>query len=163
MRGDRSELRRTVAELRELCTRYGFGYYREWGLVLDGWCCGGQQGVDLARQGIENLIADGALARQPYWLALLADLLDQVGDSDTARATLDAAAADARARDDLWWLPEILRMRARHDGRSDAVSRLHEAAGLAEAQGSVALLRRCALDLAALGVRPDAVNSRSTP
>jgi tetratricopeptide (TPR) repeat protein len=163
MRGDRSELRRTVAELRELCTRYGFGYYREWGLVLDGWCCGGQQGVDLARQGIENLIADGALARQPYWLALLADLLDQVGDSDTARATLDAAAADARARDDVWWLPEVLRMRAGHDGRSDAVSRLHEAAGLAEAQGSVALLRRCALDLAALGVRPDAVNSRSTP
>jgi tetratricopeptide (TPR) repeat protein len=163
MRGDRPELRRTVAELRELCTRYGFGYYREWGLVLDGWCRGGQQGVDLARQGIENLIADGALARQPYWLALLADLLDQVGDSDTARATLDAAAADARARDDVWWLPEVLRMRAGHDRRGEAVSRLREAAGLAEAQGSVALLRRCARDLAALGVRPDAANIRSTP
>ena len=80
-----------------------------------------------------------------------------------ARATLDAAAADARARDDMWWLPEVLRMRAGYDGRGDAVSRLREAAGLAEAQGSVALLRRCARDLAALGVRPDAVNIRSTP
>ena len=44
MRGDRSGLQRMVAELRELCDRYGFGYYREWGLVLDGWSRGGDSG-----------------------------------------------------------------------------------------------------------------------
>ncbi len=112
MRGDRAGLQRMVAELRELCDRYGFGYYREWGLVLDGWSRGGTQGVDLARRGVANLVADGALARRPYWLSLLADLLDQTGDRDGARRTLDDAAADARARDDVWWLPEVLRMRA---------------------------------------------------
>src|SRR5947208_1880405 len=37
MRHDTSELRDTVGELRDLCDRYGFAYYREWGLVLDGW------------------------------------------------------------------------------------------------------------------------------
>ena len=120
--------------------------------MLDGWCCGGAHGVDLARRGIGNLVADGAFARRPYWSALLADLLVQIGDRDGARGTLDAAAADARDRDDVWWLPEVLRMRAAHDGRDVAVARLREAAGLAAAQGSVALLRRCERDLTALGV-----------
>jgi hypothetical protein len=152
MRGDGVELRRTVTELRGLCARYGFAYYREWGLVLDGWCRGGAPGVALAREGIDNLVADGALARMPYWLALLADLLDRVGDRDGARAVLDTAAADARRRDDVWWLPEVLRMRAAYDDGDGAVSRLREAARLAADHGSVPLLRRCERDLAARGV-----------
>jgi hypothetical protein len=147
MRDDRAELRRTVAELRELCARYGFGYYREWGTVLDGWCRGGPAGVELAREGIEKLVADGALARMPYWLALLADLLDRTGDRDGARTVLDTAAADARRRDDVWWLPEVLRMRAAYDDGDDAVARLREAARLAADHGSVPLLRRCERDL----------------
>ena len=141
------ELRRTVAELRELCARYGFGYYREWGTVLDGWCRGGPAGVELAREGIEKLVADGALARMPYWLALLADLLDRTGDHDGARTVLDTATADARKRDDVWWLPEVLRMRAAYDDGDDAVARLREAARLAADHGSVPLLRRCEHDL----------------
>jgi tetratricopeptide (TPR) repeat protein len=151
MRGDRAQLRRAAAELGELCARYGFGYYREWALVLDGWCRGGRQGVDLARQGIGNLVAEGALTRRPYWSALLAELLVQVGDRDGARDTLDSAAADARDRDDVWWLPEVLRLRAMHDGRDAAVDRLREAARLAADHNSVALLRRCERDLAAFG------------
>jgi hypothetical protein len=152
MHGDRAELRRTVAELHELCARYGFGYYREWGLVLDGWVRGGAAGVALAREGIDKLVADGALARRPYWLALLADLLDRAGDRDEARMVLDTAADDARRRDDVWWLPEVLRMRAAYDDRDGAVSRLRAAARLAAAHGSVPLLRRCEDDLTALGV-----------
>jgi DNA-binding SARP family transcriptional activator len=149
--GDRAELRRTVIELHALCARYGFGYYREWALVLDGWCRGGAAGVELARRGVGNLAADGAFARHPYWLALLADVLDGAGARDEARSTLDAAAADARERDDVWWLPEVLRMRAAYEGGA-AVSRLREAAALAADHGSVPLLRRCEHDLAALGV-----------
>lgn len=147
LRGDRSELRRTVVELGALCARYDFGYYREWGLVLDGWCRGGREGVDLARRGVANLVADGALLRRPYWLALLADLLDGVGERDAARATLDDAAADARARDEVWWLPEVLRLRAAYDTPDAAVTRLREAADLATAHGSAALLRRIQRDL----------------
>jgi hypothetical protein len=153
--GDLVELRRTVAELRELCDRYDFGYYREWALVLDGWCRGGAAGVDLARRGIANLEAEGALVRRPYWQALLADLLDGLGDRDGARIVLDAAAADARDRADLWWLPEVLRMRAAYDDPQDAVARLRAAAALATEQGSAVLLRRCERDLLAFGaVRP---------
>jgi DNA-binding SARP family transcriptional activator len=150
--GDRPALRRAVVELRELCARYGFGYYREWGIVLDGWERGGIDGVELARQGIDRLVVDGALARMPYWLSLLADLLDRLGDREGARAVLDTAVADARTRDDVWWLPEVLRMRAAHDEGDDAVARLREAAALAAEQGSVALLRRCERDLVARDV-----------
>ncbi|WP_207933995.1 AAA family ATPase [Actinomadura sp. KC06] len=151
MRGDLSELRDTVADLRELCDRYDFAYYREWGLVLDGWYRGGQAGVDLARQGIGNLRAEGSFARMPYWLSLLADLLARDGRPDAARATLDAALAAAQSHDDLWWLPEVMRMRAAYDDHEQSVSRLRSAARTASEHGSVALLNRCNRDLRDLG------------
>ena len=154
MRHDLPGLRGTVGELRELCDRYGFAYYREWGLILDGWSRTDGPRIDLAQQGISNLRAEGSFARMPYWLSLLADLLASLGQLNAARATLDAALAAARAHDDLWWLPEVMRMRATHDEEEAAVARLHAAARLASAHGSVALLRRCERDLAARGVRP---------
>ena len=42
MRHAMPELRDTVGELRELCDRYDFAYYREWGLILDGWSRAGR-------------------------------------------------------------------------------------------------------------------------
>jgi hypothetical protein len=151
LRGDRAALPDTVAELRELCERYGFAYYREWGLVLDGWSRGGAQGVELARRGVDQLRSTGAFARMPYWLSLLADLAERDGRPGDARATLDAAVVDARARRDLWWLPEVLRRRAAFDPPGPARERLRSAAALARAHGSLALLRRCHADLRALG------------
>ena len=62
MRQDTSELKDTVSELRELCERYGFAYYRDWGLVLDGWSRMDEPGIGLARAGISNL---GRPARSP--------------------------------------------------------------------------------------------------
>jgi DNA-binding SARP family transcriptional activator/tetratricopeptide (TPR) repeat protein len=152
MRGDAAELGGRVAELSELCDRYGFAYYREWGLVLGGWAEHDQAGIDLARRGINNLKAETSLARMPYWLSLLADLLGRLGHPQDARATLDAAVVAAQAHDDVWWLPEVLRMRAAYDDDGAAVARLRSAARIARYQGSVALLRRCARDLAERGV-----------
>ncbi len=81
-----------------------------------------------------------------------ADLWERDARSDAARAALSAG----HAYDDLWWLPEVMRMRAAHDDAAAAFSRLRTAAQMASAQGSVALLRRCERDLTALppaGVR----------
>ena len=155
VRQDSSELKDTVSELRELCERYGFAYYRDWGLVLDGWSRMDEPGIGLARQGISNLRAAGSFARMPYWLSLLADLLARNNRPAAARATLDAALAAGQAREDLWWLPEVMRMRAAYDGEA-ADSRLYSAAQMAMAHGSAALLRRCERDLAERGVRPSA-------
>jgi len=157
MRHDMSELRDTVGELRELCGRYGFAYYREWGLILEGWSRPDGSGIDLARRGIANLETAGSFARSPYWLSLLADLLARNDRTDAAQAALDAALIGGRERDDLWWLPEVTRLRAAYDdGEEGAISRLRCAAELASAHGSAGLLRRCEHDLASRGRRENA-------
>ncbi|OXM62481.1 ATP-binding protein [Amycolatopsis vastitatis] len=145
LRRDRPTLSAAVAELRALCDRYGFAYYREWALVLGGWARGGAAGLAATQEGVAHLKAEGAFARMPYWLTLVAEL----SAPEAARATLDAALAAGEARDDRWWLPEVLRLRAAHD--ADPGPRLRAAAELARAQGSVALLRRCEADLAGSG------------
>jgi hypothetical protein len=150
MRRDHPGLR----ELRELCDRYDFAYYREWGLILDGWSRGDEPSTGLAEQGISNLKAERAFTRMLYWLSLLADLQARNNRPDAARATLDAAVAAAQARHDVWWLPEVMRMRAAHDQEQAAISRLRSAAQMASAHGSVALVRRCERDLAERGIRP---------
>jgi DNA-binding SARP family transcriptional activator len=153
MRHDMRELRKYVGELRELCDRYGFGYYREWALVLDGWSRPDGSGIDQAWQGIGNLRSQGSLARMPYWLSLLADLSARAHRPDQARAALDGAIATAHAHDDVWWLPEVMRMRAAYDDEQAAAARLRSAAQLASAHGSAELVRRCEQDLAERGVR----------
>src|ERR1017187_4659774 len=153
VRQDIAELKDTVSELRELCERYGFAYYRDWGLVLDGWSRMDEPGIGLARLGISNLRSAGSFARMPYWLSLLGDLLARSNRPAAARATLDAALVAGQARDDLWWLPEVMRIRTAHDDGEAAGSRLCSAAQMAAAHGSVALLRRCERDLAERGVR----------
>jgi hypothetical protein len=82
----------------------------------------------------------------PYWLSLLAERTDP----DRAHGILDGAAAAAHSHDDRWWLPEVLRQRARFRHGPDAVAALHEALALAEEQGSTTLAERCRLDLDSL-------------
>ncbi|TQF68416.1 AAA family ATPase [Rhodococcus spelaei] len=159
LRDDLPSLRVTVDELRDLCDRYDFAYYREWALILDGWSRPGASGLDLMREGIDNLKAEGAFARMPYWLSLLADVWGRAGRGDAGRAVLDAALVAAQSRSDRWWLPEVMRLRAATDGPAAAVDRLRSATRLADAQGSVALLRRCEHDLAARTPRPNAART----
>jgi DNA-binding SARP family transcriptional activator/tetratricopeptide (TPR) repeat protein len=152
--GQLPELAETVTELRELCERHDFAYYREWGLILGGWLAGDDPGIGRVQDGIRNLRSAGAFARMPYWLSLLGDLIGRQGRSDSARATLDAAVVTGRAHDDLWWLPEVLRRRAVYDhDEQSALARLRAANAMAAAHGSVALLRRCEADIEARGVR----------
>ena len=142
-----------VDELRQLCDRYTFAYYREWALILDGWSRNDASGADLVRRGIANLESGGACARMPYWLSLLADLSARDSRPGAARATLDAALAAGRVHHDVWWLPEVMRMRAAYDDGQAAIARLLSAAQMASEHGSVVLLRRCERDLGTRNVR----------
>jgi len=153
MRNDLPRLRQAAAELRDLCDRYDFAYYREWGVVLDGWSRPDGDGIDLARRGIDTLRSQNSFARMPYWLSLLADLLARNGQAAAARASLDAALTAGQAHGDLWWLPEVMRMRAAYDDEAAALTQLSAAARMAAEHGSVPLLRRCEDDLGRRGVR----------
>jgi predicted ATPase len=147
MRHDVPAMTACLRELGELCDRYELGYYPSWVLILGGWARAGEAGIQQARRGISSLRAAGSFTRMPYWLSLLADLQARAGHADAAQATLDAAVTAARAHDDLWWLPEVMRMRAAFQDGAAAVDALRAAADLAAAHGSIALLRRCEQDL----------------
>ncbi len=151
---DRTSLLRAVRELSDLCRRYEFAYYGEWGLILGGWATGGQRGVDDIRRGINRLRALGAYTRMPYWLSLLAEVLMAEGRRDEASAVLDAALVAAEQGDDRWWQPEVLRLRAGLDPGPRALDMLRHAIDLAGSQSSRILASRCRADLAVRSVRP---------
>jgi len=146
--GNLPSLEPVLVELTELCARYEFAYYSQWAMVLTGWAQGGADGLRQARRGIESLTHEGALARMPYWLSLVADLHRRQGDTAAEIAALDAAASIATEHDDRWWLPEVLRARAVLDPRPGPNMRLERAAILAQAQSSAALLERCRVEMA---------------
>ena len=52
-----------VDELRELCERYDFAYYREWALILDGWSRAGRVGLEPRAAGGRQ--PEGGRARSP--------------------------------------------------------------------------------------------------
>jgi DNA-binding SARP family transcriptional activator len=149
LRGDRDRTTEFAGRVREICSRYDFAYYGNWGLILGGWSAGGAAGADQIRQGLGHLRDQGALARQPYYLALLAETLLAAGKCDEAGAVLESAQASA-AVSDRWWLPELYRLDARRHRGAAAADLLRRAAGIAGQQGAVALARRAADDLAAM-------------
>jgi hypothetical protein len=150
--GDRKRVLSCAEELLRICSACHFVYYSEWGLILQGWCVGGEAGVRLVHRGLRQLRASGSFARMPYWLMLLADVLPDAADA--SRAVLDAALVAAETNDDHWVLPDLMRRRSHFDADAGtAVGRLHAATRLAGAQGSVMQQLHCERDLAARGVR----------
>jgi DNA-binding SARP family transcriptional activator/tetratricopeptide (TPR) repeat protein len=148
LRGDVQRTLECARRVQEICARYDFAYYGNWGVILAGWCTGGSDGADQIREGLRALRDQGALARQPYYLALLAETLISTGQGDAAGAVLEAARAAAAVHDDRWWLPELWRLDARRHPGPAGDELLGRAIALAQEQGSQALLRRASQDLA---------------
>ncbi len=143
LRNDPAALAPAAAELQDICRRYNFAYYGQWGAIMSGWIAGGQTGAEAIRAGIRTLRSQGALARMPYWLSLLAETRMACGQLEKAGTALDAAMAAAAQHDDRWWLPEVLRLRSLLADGEHAVELLAQARTLAQAQHSFALVARC--------------------
>ncbi len=148
LRGDVERTAELARRAQEICARYDFAYYGNWGVILDGWCQGGTDGAGQIRAGLARLRDQGALARQPYYLGLLADTLLRSGQSDAAGVVLDTARAAAAMHQDRWWLPELYRLDAQRQPEAAGTGLLDQAIDLAGQQGSRALAVRAACDLA---------------
>ncbi len=148
LRGDVPQTEACASRVTEICARYEFAYYDNWGVILGGWCRGGQAGADQIRRGLTRLRDQGSMARQPYYLSLLAETLISAGQDDAAGAVLESARSAAAVHDDRWWLPELYRLDARRSRGPAGERLLRRAAELAQEQGAVALLRRATDDLA---------------
>ena len=144
--GDRDAVRDLGEQTMALCTRYGFAYYGEWGEILTGWSLGGDEGIAAIEDGIRKLDAQGAKTRRPYYLWLLASTLERSGHNDQARRVLDEATGLARTNHDVWWLPELLRSRARLSTGTATQRLLDQAADVAASHGSTQLGQRARAD-----------------
>ncbi|QBI19303.1 SARP family transcriptional regulator [Egibacter rhizosphaerae] len=146
--GDLEGCGAVAAAVRELCDRYGFAYYGEWGRILAGRARGGPAGEAEIREGIDRLRAQHAGTRMPFWWSLLAEVLAETGRRQEASRVLGMARETAAAHGDRFWIAELWRL----DGilHSDPVGRelLKQALEVAAGQRALALELRAAIDLA---------------
>ncbi len=134
----------------ELCSQYGFAYYREWPLILAAWANRGVGSDSTARieRALDEMRSIRALARRPYYLSLLADAQEAAGDPGQARAVLEAALADAATSGEQWWVPELHRRIGTLDDGPSGEDAIRRAVALATAQGAWSLALRAAISLA---------------
>ena len=151
LRGDVPRTQEFASRAQEIGARYDFAYYPNWGPILTGWCTGGAAGAEQIQAGLARLRDQGALARQPYYLGLLADTLLRAGRTEAAGVVLDTARTAAAVHQERWWLPELYRLEARRHPGPAGIDLLRRAIALAGEQGSQALASRAAGDLAGRG------------
>ncbi|WP_188904516.1 ATP-binding protein [Deinococcus aerophilus] len=133
------------------CRHYNIAYYHEWGVIVGGWVMArrGDPHAGLVRiqRGLEALRRQDAALRLPYYLALLAETQLQLGQPEAARATLDSAQAMASQNGDVWYLPELYRLRGLTDPQG-AQAWFHRARSIAQKHGSLSLELRAVTSLA---------------
>lgn len=134
----------------ELCSRYGFAYYREWPVILAAWAAreDGSDSPTRIERALDALRSIRGLARRPYYLSLLADAHQAAGQLQHARATLDGALADAATSGEQWWVPELHRRLGTLDDGPGGEAADRRAVDLAVAQGAWSLALRAAIGLA---------------
>ncbi|MFV8834150.1 FAD-binding protein [Aquisalimonas sp. APHAB1-3] len=148
LRGDSERAGALSVSVRDLCDRYGFAYYGEWGRLIEGRLIGGAAAEALMRAGLDKLRQRSAETRVPFWHALLAEVLWSDGRGGEAQRVLAEACTSAEARGDRWWLAELWRLRAAMQPGAKGEAMLQHALMIATEQKAVALELRAATDLA---------------
>jgi class 3 adenylate cyclase/predicted ATPase len=126
---------------------------RGWALMAEGRV---DDGSTEMRRALAALQAVGAHKRLPYYLALLASALGQLGHLDEGLRLLSDARERARTTGEHWWDAEILRSRGdllRQDGLADpsqVEECYREAIAIAKAQAAKSLELRAVTSLARL-------------
>ncbi len=127
---------------------HDFPFWVGWAKVLVSWGAGRRGDPDAPaamRVGIERWQAQGSRLGISYFHALVADTELHLGDLDAARATLDRSIQLAEEMGEYFWMPEMLRLCAvieRRSQRTGADELLDRAAALAASQHAVALIER---------------------
>jgi predicted ATPase/DNA-binding winged helix-turn-helix (wHTH) protein len=161
MLGDIAAAEHSVAILMDLVTRHGMTFWRGWGACLHGQVLikkgHFEDGLALLRSGVDMRIRAGWIMRVPEFLCSMAEAYLGLGKPGDAVATLDDALARSEDGEQMWYVAEILRLRALaalqrgdNDARSAALTDLRAAFDLSERQGAAFLRSRCASQLAQL-------------
>jgi DNA-binding SARP family transcriptional activator len=147
--GDEEGMAELASGALELCERYRFAYYGEWGAILLAWHerASDPDAADRISAALAKLRAAGAEARRPYYLGLLAQAHQAAGRPDRARSVLGAALSTAHASQDAFWVPEIHRLIALLAPEPARSAGLRAAIEAGIRQGSQSLAVRATIDL----------------
>ena len=115
-----------------LCAEQGFDFYQAMGSCLRGWALFAQgqatEGIAQLRQGVAAWKATGAVVLMTYYLALLAEMLGQTGQTETGLAMLAEALTTVERSGERFWEAEIYRLKGelllKGEGEGPALSAL---------------------------------------
>lgn len=143
-----------------LTTAQGFPYYHGLALFLRGWVTAmegqGEAGVAQMHQGVQEVRRTGAALGQPFFLTLLAEIHDTLGQIDTARHLLADVDGIVAANGQRGWAAETARLQGLlclHQAEPDvhqAEVNLQQALRIARQQQAKSWELRAALSLSRL-------------
>jgi predicted ATPase len=145
-------------ELLELSTKREFRQWIAAGLCMRGWALAelGEpaEGIADARKGLAMFAAGGAWLNVPHFMSMLAEALGRAGEWDEARSVAEEALAVAARHEDLYWEPDLHRLRGAAfracAAPADAERCFQQAIDSAKRLGAPILELRATVDLARL-------------
>jgi predicted ATPase len=145
-----------ATEAAEVCREYGFRYYLTWTSILRGWAQARrgsvEEGLKEMREGLAALRASEAKLREPYYLGLIADTYLRLKQLEEGFAFLAEAIEIATNSEELWFQPELNRIRGELQleigNLEEAEASLQTALRSAQQIGANALVPRIAIPLA---------------
>jgi predicted ATPase len=158
MCGDVDRAQDLNGALLEMCQQHDLARWWAYWKVVDGWALGRRdepaKAVAQMRDGLTGLSAAGAMLGAPFFAALLAELLADLGDTAAAHETT-AAALDATSRTGHhWYDAELIRLqgelRLRTDGGAGAETAFENAIAVARQQQARSFELRAVTSLARL-------------
>jgi predicted ATPase len=98
-----------------LCTEQEFAYYLAWGTIIQGWTLPVQgrttEGIAQMQQGLTALQTMGAVLRRPYYLALMAGVYGDSGQTGEGLRVLAEAFAEVQKTGERFWEAELCRLK----------------------------------------------------
>jgi predicted ATPase len=148
--GDHDLLEQEADRLLRMGVENGFPFWRAQAQIYRGWLRvvrgDVEEGLGVLREGLSAYESTGAAVWLPLYRTFEAEAELRIGQPDAAIRILDRVILEARERRELWFMPELMRRRARILP-DQAVRELSEAVKLSELQGSKMWQLRARLDL----------------
>lgn len=152
--GNRDRVLRSADQVVEASARYGFPFWSGIGTVLKGWATSDtdpEEGLATMTKALGGLRGAGVQIWTSYPAALMADLMIGAGHVAESISLVDSVTKMAADNDEGYFLPELLRIRAKclvAAGRAaEADSVRWEALEMARRQGARPIVLRILLDL----------------
>jgi predicted ATPase len=143
-----------------LATAQGFPHWRARGVVLRGWALVQQgqvkEGIEQINQGLRAIRPTGAEINWSYFLALLAEAYETIGEPEAGLTALAEALTLVDTTGERWYEPELYRLKGElllqqnSDNQADAENCFQQAIAIAQHQQAKSLELRAAMSLSRL-------------